>query len=520
MWRTSRMSIGIGLGITALLGLCAPLPASPGQADDQKTLQELSARIDAYLTQRNAAAPPAAAAAPSAADARLKDWGARTTARRAQAARPGAVFSPQAADLVRRRLREVLDGSQGATMRAELDESADEHLTARGYERIDVGRAVSAPELPFALAEALPRLPRGLEYRFYGDRLLLRDESTSVLVDVVPDALPRTTKRPSPPSSQAAPPSQAPPLPGAAPPPIAAAAAAAPPLPNLASSVRFAVLGDTGAGRDRDTVFDGKYRAHAVAKLLEVRHATFPFPLVLMTGDNMYTDPDTPAKFAEEVVEPYKALRAKGIVFRAVLGNHDTVDFQLPLAELNLNNRRFYAFQSGNVRFLILHSDEYMRHDADPEQDAFLKTTLATPFAGWTMAAFHHPLFSSGTHSDQNEKARRAYKVLLDGGARVIFTGHEHFYERTKPRPGFAHFVAGSSAKLRKGDLEPSADTERGFDDDHGFMLVEVDGDEMYFQAVALSGRVRDCGVVSRTNAALSTSAAAWAKQCASALGS
>jgi predicted phosphodiesterase len=433
----------------------------------------------------------------------LKAWGDRTAAN-AQP-RAGTVFTPDAAELLRRRLRAVLEGPEGAAARADLQEAADEHLAADGYREIAINRPVSAPELPFALAEALPRPPRGLEYRFAGDRLLLRDESTNVLVDYVAKALPQPVPRKQPsPSAKT--------VPTGAPPQLAKPEVI---LPNRPASVKFAVLGDTGAGNDKDTLSDGKYRAYAVAKQLEIARATFVFPLALMLGDNMYTDPDSQKKYAEEVVEPYKSLRAKGVVFRAVLGNHDTPDFQLPLAELNFENRRFYAFEVNNVRFLILHSNEYVKHDKDPEQDAFIKKTLGTQFVGWTIAAFHHPLYSSGLHRNQNKKVREAYKTLLDGRVRVAFTGHEHFYERTKPKPGPAHFVSGAAAKLREGDIKKTGDTDKGVDDDHSFMLVEIDQDEMYFEVLGLSGRIRDCGVLPRVSGtALSATAAEWLKGC------
>jgi hypothetical protein len=481
------------------------------QQTDQKVIAELSARFSEYLKRRQAAAdakPLAKGEAPAAVEGRLKAWGDRTAAQSKPVA--GTVFTPDAADLLRRRLRQVLDGPQGAAARAELQEAAQEHIAAPGYTQIEINRPVSAAELPFALAEALPRPPNGLEYRFAGDRLLLRDESTSLLVDYVTNALPPPPprKQQQPAAAQPAPsPPEGGPPPQATPPVI---------LPNGPNSVKFAVLGDTGAGPDRTEFFE-KMRAHAVAKMLETARKSFPFSFALMLGDNMYTDPDTKDAFVKEVVEPYKALRDSGVVFRAVLGNHDTPEFQLPMAELNLQNRRFYAVETGNVRVLILHSDQYIKHDADPDQDAFIRKTLDAPFTGWTMAAFHHPLWSSGQHRNQNEKARRAYKALQDGKVRVVFTGHEHFYERTKPKPGGApaHFVAGASARLRDGNIDKTDDTDKGVDDEHSAMLVEVDPDEMFFQVLGLSGRLRDCGVLPRVNGtALSAPAAQWLKSC------
>jgi hypothetical protein len=79
----------------------------------------------------------------------------------------------------------------------------------------------------------------------------------------------------------------------------------------------------------------------------------------------------------------------------------------------------------------------------------------------------------------------------------VVFTGHEHFYERIKPQKGIQYFVEGSSAKLRKGDINPrSGLTAFGYDDGYTFMLVEVVGDEMHFQTVNGAGQTIDSGVV------------------------
>src|SRR5262245_19915337 len=53
----------------------------------------------------------------------------------------------------------------------------------------------------------------------------------------------------------------------------------APPLPNRPDSVRFAAIGDNGTG-ERPQV--------EVAQQMVKAHATFPFDLVIMLGDNMY----------------------------------------------------------------------------------------------------------------------------------------------------------------------------------------------------------------------------------------
>ncbi len=88
--------------------------------------------------------------------------------------------------------------------------------------------------------------------------------------------------------------------------------------------------------------------------------------------------------------------------------------------------------------------------------------------------------------------------LLVRYGVDVVFSGHEHVYERIKPQKGITYFIAGSGGQLRKGGVTPSAMTAAGFDQDQTFMLVEIVGDEMFFQAISRTGRVVDSGVIHR----------------------
>jgi hypothetical protein len=84
-------------------------------------------------------------------------------------------------------------------------------------------------------------------------------------------------------------------------------------------------------------------------------------------------------------------------------------------------------------------------------------------------------------------------------GVNVVFTGHEHFYERIKPQKGIQYFVEGSSAKLRKGDINPRTGlTAFGYDSGYTFMLIEIVGDELYFQTITERGQTIDSGVVKK----------------------
>ena len=65
--------------------------------------------------------------------------------------------------------------------------------------------------------------------------------------------------------------------------------------------------------------------------------------------------------------------------------------------------------------------------------------------------------------------------VMLAAGSR---------YE-TPASKGIAHFVIGSAGKLAAGDIDKNSPlTARGFDTDYAFLVGEIVGDEMFFNAI------------------------------------
>ena len=112
---------------------------------------------------------------------------------------------------------------------------------------------------------------------------------------------------------------------------------------------------------------------------------------------------------------------------------------------------------------------------------------------------FHHPIYTSGRYGSGASALRSALEpVLVDGDADVVLAGHEHFYERTVPQRGILYFVSGAGGSLRRGDIRKTELTARGFDEDYSFMLMEVAGDELYFQAISRAGATIDAGVVTK----------------------
>ena len=275
-------------------------------------------------------------------------------------------------------------------------------------------------------------------------------------------------------------------------------------LPRIDGSVRFAVMGDTGRGTREQ---------YEVAKQMVAFHDVFPFDFVIMLGDNIM-GADTPADMLSKFATPYKPLLDAGVVFHAVLGNHDNPNqrfYQL----FNMNGERYYTFRAskggisklteGGVRFFALETD-YL----DKPQIDWLEKQLAASTSDWKIAFFHHPLYSSGkAHGSALESRAVLEPLFVKYGVSVAFSGHDHFYERIKPQKGgIVYWVSGAGGSLRKGDIRATPLTASGFDSDYHFMIVEITGDDLWFQAISRTGATVDSGVVHRPGAPAAAAAA------------
>jgi predicted phosphodiesterase len=256
-------------------------------------------------------------------------------------------------------------------------------------------------------------------------------------------------------------------------------------LPNSEKSVRFAVIGDSGTGGSAQI---------RVAERLEAARKLFPFTFSLMLGDNLYGS-ERPDDFVDKFERPYKVLLDAGVKFYAALGNHDDPN-QRFYKPFNMNGERYYSFKApqGSVRFFALDSN-YM----DKAQLDWLEKELAASDSEWKICFFHHPLYSSGdTHGSDTVLREQLEPLFLKHSVDLVLTGHEHFYERLKPQKGINYIISGSAAKLRKGNIGASDLTAKGFDQGYTFLLMEITGDDLHFQAITDGGRTVDSGQIRR----------------------
>ena len=204
----------------------------------------------------------------------------------------------------------------------------------------------------------------------------------------------------------------------------------------------FVVLGDSGRGGPPQ---------YAVAHRIGALRPDF----VLHTGDVIY-----PAGAAEDFdakyFRPYRHLIAS-IPFFLSLGNHDvaTDNGQAYLKAFHLprNNpegtARYYSFDYGNARFIALDSNQ--PHGRETPMYVWLVEELRRAPKLWTFVFFHHPPYSSGKVHGSSLPLQRAWGSLFEGArAAMVFSGHDHIYERTvlmrdfdPGAPGVVYVVTG-----------------------------------------------------------------------------
>jgi len=254
-------------------------------------------------------------------------------------------------------------------------------------------------------------------------------------------------------------------------------------LPNRPASLKFAAIGDNGTGEPPE---------YDIGRQMAAYHRQFPFELVIMLGDNLYGRQQQ-QDFVNKFEAPFRSLLEAGVSFYAALGNHDNPS-QQRYPPFNMGGVRYYTYARRNVRFFVLDSDFL-----DPPQRAWIERALQQSTDDWKICYFHHPLYSDGrTHGSQVDLRVVLEPLFVAHGVNVVFSGHDHVYERLKPQKGITYFVSGAGGQLRKGDVKRSEMTAAAFDQDCSFMLVEVSSDDLFFQAVSRTGTTVDSGVIHR----------------------
>ncbi len=233
---------------------------------------------------------------------------------------------------------------------------------------------------------------------------------------------------------------------------------------------QFWVLGDAGTKnegqllvRDAFDNFIGDERINALIWL----------------GDNAYVD-GTDQDYQEGFFEAYpRHLRQSGSWL--TIGNHElwngqtssnptygpyydmfTLPTQGEAGGRPSETEAFYSFDYGNIHFVCLNSEDYGR-DSTNAMGQWLKQDLTENEQKWTIAFFHSPPYTKGSHdsdySNECYEMREQFNPILERfGVDLVLTGHSHCYERSKLIRGHygnantftpnAHVLDGSTGHL------------------------------------------------------------------------
>jgi hypothetical protein len=277
---------------------------------------------------------------------------------------------------------------------------------------------------------------------------------------------------------------------------------------SAAEPFTFVVFGDSGRGTQE------QYRLAAQMNAVDP-------DLALHTGDVVYGAGER-HKYRERFFLPYRELLRRVNLWPS-LGNHDVVEphfggpylevFELPQnGPADEQPERNYWFDYGAARFAIVDSniDEAALHD---HIAPWLHDVMADAAATWKFVVFHHPPYTGGHYAPDQRIQNTLVPVLEDTRVDIVFNGHDHMYQRTRPirggevaedGDGVVYIVTGAGgARL----YEPLPPDERPpyitalNHQIHSFTYVSIEGSELTLKQIALGGAVLDEWTLSKDQA-------------------
>jgi hypothetical protein len=104
-------------------------------------------------------------------------------------AKQGDIFTPEASEEFRRRIRAVFQGPNSANVRKTIRQGEPLkgwHLTVNG----EYPEHLPMTTVPPTLLLSLPQLPNGLAYRIVGHDFVLEDKEARLFLDFIPSVIP------------------------------------------------------------------------------------------------------------------------------------------------------------------------------------------------------------------------------------------------------------------------------------------------------------------------------------------
>ncbi|MFN8091455.1 MAG: metallophosphoesterase [Vicinamibacteria bacterium] len=214
-----------------------------------------------------------------------------------------------------------------------------------------------------------------------------------------------------------------------------------PPAVATSGPTRVWVIGDSGTADASARAVRDSYDAYAGTRYTDVW---------LMLGDNAY-DYGTDAEYQAAVFDIYPKF-LKQTVLWPTIGNHDSADSPAPTSNLPYHQmftlpkageaggvpsgtEDYYSFDHANIHFVCLDSMTVSRSSIGA-MATWLAQDLASHTQDWTIAYWHHPPYTKGTHDSDTaielvEMRQNILPILEANGVDLVLAGHSHSYERS-----------------------------------------------------------------------------------------
>ncbi len=204
-----------------------------------------------------------------------------------------------------------------------------------------------------------------------------------------------------------------------------------------------------------------------------------------------------------------------------VAGNHEGVHsnytyqklFALPDdAEEDQSGEEFYSLDFGNVRMLMMDSsfltEERKASMGDGEWQAeeerverWIRRESVDCQKPWLAAVIHHPVYGMHDEDTVSPQIRRLWAPLLEtGGVRIVFSGHQHLYQRTRPIHGVVYLMGNSGQRESRffhGNNLPEY-TQQIYDRGANYQIVEAGARRLKMTSYNKKGLVIDETVLGR----------------------
>ena len=243
-------------------------------------------------------------------------------------------------------------------------------------------------------------------------------------------------------------------------------------------------------------------RADSVAKVEDV---------VFTLGDNAYTSGSTGQWndcFTPSWGDPKKRLMK---TMKPAPGNHEYYTanadpyYKYFGKTAGSVGKGFYSYDIGEWHAVVLNTEIVVNADFDlnarKEQMDWLEADLKGSTKECTVAYWHHPRFSSGSHGS-DVKLVPIWQMLYDHGVDLVLTGHDHHYERfaamnaagvVDTLHGIPSYVVGTGgAELRGMRLPLAQNSLKRVEGHYGVLMLTLGAKEYRSAFLSLGGYVWD----------------------------